>query len=259
MTSSPDPRIIPRPSRLIPLEITQFLLGESRTICPMLIENGGRSLLVDAGYPGQAPVLLAAIREAGLPEASLSAVFLTHHDIDHIGGLPGLIASAPNKLTVLTGSEEKPYVEGSLPLLKLAAAREQLVRMPEAMGGPLLRLLQQPPKAPVDAIVGDGEPLPLPFASDWIAVATPGHTPGHISLFQPSSRTLIAGDALEVKDGKLAGPDPALCHDAALAYASLRKLAALQPEAIWCYHGGVVRGEEAGPRLAELASRPFPG
>jgi glyoxylase-like metal-dependent hydrolase (beta-lactamase superfamily II) len=36
----------------------------------------------------------------------------------------------------------------------------------------------------------------VPDLPDWQCIPTPGHTPGHIALFRPSDRVLIAGDAL---------------------------------------------------------------
>ena len=36
----------------------------------------------------------------------------------------------------------------------------------------------------------------LPFLEGWKWIETPGHTPGHVSLFRQSDRTLIAGDAV---------------------------------------------------------------
>jgi glyoxylase-like metal-dependent hydrolase (beta-lactamase superfamily II) len=35
----------------------------------------------------------------------------------------------------------------------------------------------------------------IPYMSDWRYIDTPGHTPGHISLFRERDRILIVGDA----------------------------------------------------------------
>ncbi|WP_058302685.1 MBL fold metallo-hydrolase [Gorillibacterium timonense] len=240
------------PFRLIPLELSQSLLGETREIYPMLLTNGSESHLIDAGYPGQAPLLSQKMNDAGVSPDSLSSVFLTHQDIDHIGGLPELIQRSRRPVAVMTSALEKPHVEGDRPILKFTpAVREQLKHAPEEIGGPLLRLMDNPPKAKVTVLLEDGEPHP--YALEWTVIATPGHTPGHISLFHRESRILIAGDALEAKRGVLAAPDPTLCHDPANAYASLIKLAELNPSDIWCYHGGCVK-DASGP-LAELAKR----
>ena len=44
----------------------------------------------------------------------------------------------------------------------------------------------------VQALPEDGS---VPFLDEWMWIATPGHTPGHISLFRDDGRVLVAGDA----------------------------------------------------------------
>jgi glyoxylase-like metal-dependent hydrolase (beta-lactamase superfamily II) len=53
------------------------------------------------------------------------------------------------------------------------------------------------PVAPytVDETLRDGQVLRLGDA-DWEVLRTPGHAPGHVSLWQPDERLLMVGDAL---------------------------------------------------------------
>ena len=67
-------------------------------------------------------------------------------------------------------------------------------------------------------------------------VGTPGHTAGHVSVFDPSTGTLVAGDALRTTSG-LIGPDPQYTDDKTQAAASVRKLAAFDVRAILPGHG----------------------
>ncbi|MGV1007523.1 MAG: MBL fold metallo-hydrolase [Dermatophilaceae bacterium] len=94
------------------------------------------------------------------------------------------------------------------------------------------------PVAPytVDLPLGDGQVLRLGDA-DWQVVATPGHTAGHLSLWQPQQRLLVSGDALSDVDVgwvnlALDGPDAA-----ATAVASLQRLADLAPRVVLPSHG----------------------
>jgi glyoxylase-like metal-dependent hydrolase (beta-lactamase superfamily II) len=73
-------------------------------------------------------------------------------------------------------------------------------------------------------------------------IFTPGHTPGHICLYLKKSKTLIAGDALMLVDGKLISSPPELTADPVQAKESLKKLAELDVEPVICYHGGVYQG-----------------
>lgn len=70
-------------------------------------------------------------------------------------------------------------------------------------------------------------------------VGTPGHTAGHVSVFDPSTGALVAGDALRATAG-LEGPDARYTADMAQAAASVRKLAALDVRTILPGHGAPV-------------------
>jgi hypothetical protein len=90
----------------------------------------------------------------------------------------------------------------------------------------------------------DSQNLRLGHA-DWEIVGTPGHTPGHVSLWQPEHRGLIVGDALSDYDVgwvnlALDGPDAA-----ATALASLHRMADLEPRVIMPGHGPIPAEPEA--------------
>ncbi|HEX5861383.1 MAG TPA: MBL fold metallo-hydrolase [Nocardioides sp.] len=67
-------------------------------------------------------------------------------------------------------------------------------------------------------------------------VGTPGHTAGHISIFDEDSGVLVAGDALN-NDGGLAGSAPEFTENEAAAAASVLKMARLRPKTILVGHG----------------------
>lgn len=83
-------------------------------------------------------------------------------------------------------------------------------------------------------------------------VATPGHTPGHLAVFDADTGVLVAGDAL-TNDGALAGPSPEFTEDADAAVASVLKLAGLAPRTILVGHGDPVTDGASGA-LEELAA-----
>jgi glyoxylase-like metal-dependent hydrolase (beta-lactamase superfamily II) len=95
----------------------------------------------------------------------------------------------------------------------------------------------------------DGERLDI---AGWIRVIfTPGHTPGHLSLYLERSKVLIAGDALRAERGSLNGPNPAMTLEMGTAIQSMRRLADLEIDTIVCYHGGVV-SEDANGQLRRV-------
>ncbi|MFF6979951.1 MBL fold metallo-hydrolase [Streptomyces sp. NPDC008343] len=92
--------------------------------------------------------------------------------------------------------------------------------------------------------------------ADWQVVATPGHTPGHLALWQPEERLPAVGDALADYDVgwinlALDGPDAA-----ALAPNSLRRLADLNPTLLLPAHGPIPR--RSPPTRCRLRHRTAP-
>ncbi|MNM22505.1 putative metallo-hydrolase YflN [compost metagenome] len=237
------------------LEIEAQIMGGSERIYPVLMWDDEHVMLVDTGYPGITETFQAEFAEAGVAWDRLDTVLITHQDLDHIGGLPAILEQRPS-IRVLAHPLERPYIEGERMLLKhtpeaIAAAEAMLPpNVPAEWRRAFLHVLSHPPRARVDAELTDGEVLPV--AGGVTVITTPGHSPGHVSLYHGASGTLVAGDSLTVRDGELHGPDPRATPDMPAALASLRRYAGLTIHTVICYHGGLYRGE-AGKRIAELA------
>ena len=236
------------------LEISLNMMGRQTTINPVLIWDDETVILVDTGFPGPnvSQKIREAVAEAGVSFDKLNKVILTHQDIDHIGGLPDILNASQHKIEVLAHENEKPYIQGEKRLVKASKGRmTQLDSLPEAQRNAIKAVFENPPKANVDSTIADGEELP--YCGGITVIYTPGHTPGHICLYLKQSKTLITGDALNVVDGKLIGPNPQHAFDMELTIQSLKKLTQYDVETVICYHGGVYR-DDANQRLAELAS-----
>lgn len=217
--------------------------------------DDGSVALFDAGLPGSLPSLRACLDEAGLPFDAVDRVFVTHHDFDHIGGLPELLAAAaPRKVLVLAHAEEVPYVQGERPPVKTepAVRARMQANLPEGQVLGPARPLENPPRIPVGTVLADGQRLD--FAGGITAIHVPGHTPGHLCYYLHRSRVLVAGDALRAADGRLEPPAPEHSADVRLARASLAKLADLDLAAVVCYHGGCATGDLRA-RIRALAAR----
>ncbi|MBL8929415.1 MAG: MBL fold metallo-hydrolase [Kineosporiaceae bacterium] len=83
-------------------------------------------------------------------------------------------------------------------------------------------------------------------------IASPGHTAGHICIFDPATGVLVAGDALRTTAG-LAPSDPQFTEDAAGAAASVKRLATLPVRVILPGHGDPLT-EGAAEALTRLAA-----
>lgn len=182
----------------------------------LLLLDGRAPALVDSGFVGHAADTLAW--STATASAPVALVVNTHWHCDHVGG---------NALLQAHGAE---VVASSLD--------EQAVGRRDPGCCSAQRLDQPVAPYDVDRAVTDGDVLRL-GDSDWQVVATPGHTPGHVCLWQPEERLLATGDALSDYDVgwvdlALDGPG-----SAATALASLERLTDLGPRVLLTAHGPV--------------------
>ncbi|CAM3923328.1 MBL fold metallo-hydrolase [Alicyclobacillus pomorum] len=234
------------------LDVSVNMMGRQMVIHPTLLWDEDEVILVDTGMPGQLAEIRAAMEHAGVPFDKLSKVILTHQDLDHIGGLPAILKAVDHPVEVLAHQEDKPYIEGDKPPLKMNPERvaKMLESVPAEQRQRVQALFGTPITAKVDKTVEDGEVLP--YCGGIMVIFTPGHTPGHISLYLHESKTLITGDALVAANGELLGPNPEVTPDMETALKSLKKFTKYDIETVICYHGGVYK-ENANQRLAALA------
>ncbi|SDX16510.1 Glyoxylase, beta-lactamase superfamily II [Marininema mesophilum] len=222
------------------LEVVMDSFGERSIIHPTVIEQDDYAILIDAGYPGQLSFFREEMEKAGVPLEMTSKIIITHQDIDHIGSLPAILNEIPGKVEVLAHSLEKPFIQGDRPLIKGQALLKGVEAWPKEKQqemNQLKTLFENPPKSHVDQTISGGDELP--YVGGLAVIDTPGHTPGHISLYHPPTKTLITGDALFVMDGKLVGPPPQLTIDMESAIASVKGLMEYDIERLICYHGGL--------------------
>ncbi len=233
------------------LELEMNMMGRSSTICPTLLYDDKHAVLVDVGMPGQLQSLKAAFERAGVAFERIDGVILTHQDIDHVGGIEEVLHALDHQVNVYAHAEDKPYIEGDKEPIKMNRERvsQMLSSLPEEMRKQAEAIFSNPPRAKVTNAVADGDVLPM-FGGVQV-VFTPGHTPGHISLYHRPSKTLIAGDATVSQDGKLLGLNAHATPDMPRATESLKQFTNLDVENVICYHGGFCH-ENVNEQFREL-------
>ncbi len=216
-----------------------------RTLNVCLLVERGAVTLVDAGLPGVLPALTACLDGLGLGLDAVRRVVVTHSHVDHVGGLPEIVAATGAEVWahgddagVIDGSVAPPdtsaLVEGlrgrlEVLLADLAPDKRALVMRTAGMVYPTEHV-------PVDLrLAGDEE---LAVLGGCRLLHTPGHTPGHLSLFLPALGLLMAGDLLTFEAGHILPSADLLAVDPALLRESVRTVAALPVEAFVGYHGG---------------------
>lgn len=217
----------------------------------------GTWALVDAGLKWSASKIKHMADELFGEGSKPSAIILTHGHFDHVGALHALIKEW--NVPVYAHSLEVPYLTGQ---------SSYPPPDPTVGGGLMAAMSWLYPKGPIN-IQDYLRPLPndnsIPGLSDWKYIHTPGHSPGHVSLFRESDRVLIAGDAFVTTKAEsaifalsnikhLSGPPRYFTCNWASAELSVIKLAALDPDVAATGHGTAMRGEELRGALKNLSS-----
>lgn len=214
-------------------------------------------VLVDTGLYASSGAIQRAAADLFGRDSRPAAIILTHGHFDHVGTVRELAEAwdAPVyahrlELPFLTGQSDYPPPD------------------PTVGGGMMARMAMLYPKKAIDlrprisALPNDGN---VPAMPSWHWVHTPGHTPGHISLYRDEDGVLIAGDAFVTTKQESAfavltqaaevhRPPAYFTPDWVAAARSVRELAALRPNVAATGHGKPMYGEELRRQLDALAA-----
>ncbi len=173
-------------------------------------------ILIDAGPSATVSELLRA-----LSRVHVDQIVITHGHEDHIGGLAQLHAHYP-QAPIYAGQHTLPLLE------EPAKIRMQNYR----------RILWGYPRPFRNVISLDSVNNRIKSPNFSLRVVeTPGHSPDHITFFEPNQRWLFCGDAF------ISGRDDSWApeYDMFGVISSLRTLASLRPERIFPGDGKVSR------------------
>ena len=227
-------------------EIVPGVWGVSQGYVSAFVVAGDGITLVDTGLAKKIDSLKRSLVAAKLD--GFRDIVLTHHHLDHTGGVAALVASSgarvwahPSDARVVRGEVPAPDPAPRNPLERLGVSVIQRVG---PKGSP----------ARVDQEVRDEEVLPV--AGGLIAYHTPGHTMGHVSYLLPGKRVLFVGDAAANMLGRLSPPVGFYTEDHQAVRSSIARLAMLDFDVACFGHGRVLKGGAAAKfrRLAEKVS-----
>lgn len=213
-------------------------------------------ILVDCGLENSYDYIIKTAEEQFGNGSRPNAIILTHGHFDHIGCV--LKLSDYWEVKVFAHGLEFPYLTGK---------KDYPEPDPSADEGLVAKLSPAFPHTSVD--LGDRlAELPsdrtVPGIKEWEWIPTPGHTPGHISLFRSRDRILLAGDAFTTtkqesflsvltEKEEVKGPPAYLTMDWEASNASVDQLKGLAPELVLPSHGAPMRGEELKKHLEMLS------
>jgi glyoxylase-like metal-dependent hydrolase (beta-lactamase superfamily II) len=209
-----------------------------------VLDDDGSVTLVDCGVQKAPPKIVAGLAAIGKQPSDVVRIVLTHAHGDHAGGAAEMAGRTGAPLAI--HQDDAQYLEAG-----------QHPRPDQStLGGRLLtRLGPTFPPATAGERLTDGQVLDA--GGGLRVVATPGHSPGHISLLHEPTGTLVTGDAIFNVLGLRYSPKP-LCNDFRLCRRTAHVLGELQYERVAFTHGPEIRtgGREVLRRfLARNADR----
>jgi glyoxylase-like metal-dependent hydrolase (beta-lactamase superfamily II) len=216
-------------------------------------------VLIDAGIPGTAGRIRKAVAERFGKDSRPQCIVMTHAHFDHVGALESLAEEW--QVPVYAHPLEHPFLD---------CGASYPPPDPTVGGGMMAAMAKLYPRGPVN--VGKflrplQENLAVPGMPGWVCLHTPGHTPGHISLWREADRTLVVGDAfittrqesayaVLTQKPEMHGPPMYYTQDWEAAERSLVKLTALRPNLVVTGHGRPMHGELMLEAL-EILARDF--
>lgn len=204
-------------------------------------------ILLDTGLSSSAVKIKRVAEELFWPQVTPAAIVLTHGHFDHTGSVKRLADEWD--VPIYAHYLEAPYLTG----------RSAYPPPDPSAGGGLFTILSFLfRRRPIDLegrlllLPEDGT---VPGLKEWKYIHTPGHAPGHISLYREHDKVLLAGDAFVTtqqesllavlsQHKKISGPPRYFTYDWTAAERSVKKLAALNPGVVATGHGKPMEGEE---------------
>src|SRR5512133_777044 len=222
-------------------------LGE-RYVCQYLLVGEERTLLVDTGLRDMpASVIAPHLATLGRSLTDVDDVLISHADVDHCGGNRSLRALAP-RARLLCGKPDRPWIESNAAMLAgnyrwyeaygFGPSADDIAFLERELGG----------DAPVDVGLRGGETMRLGPSWRVEVLALPGHTPGHLGLWDPRSGAAIVIDAVlsdGIYDRAANRLIPPRYYSARDYEATIRRLRALDPSLLLTAHYDVMERDAA--------------
>ncbi len=145
-----------------------------------MIEESNSLTLIDAAIPGSEKAIHAFVEQIGKP---LTHIVLTHVHSDHIGALDALVKLYPDAL-VCVSSRDSRLMSGDVSL------------DPDEPQTPIRGGVPKNLRTRASLLLDHGNRV-----GSLQVIATPGHTPGSISLLDTRTQAVIAGDAFQTRGG----------------------------------------------------------
>lgn len=222
--------------------ISQEFMGEVSQINPVVGIDDEGLVLIDSGPPGSIAQMESALGSIGFGIEDIRWIFITHYHFDHVGNLVELM-KRNSKANCYMGKEDIPYfLWHKKPEEKPLDLDEVRNYFPNVTDEIIAEMSSddediEPPEIAFDIIPITGGVTEFPQAGGFKVISTPGHTPGHVSVYLEGCRTLVAGDLMMYWKNSFSGPIHTFSSDPSTAEESVREISKLGIETMVGYHG----------------------
>ena len=220
----------------------------ARFMCQYLFDGQERKLLLDTGISGTPiDVIWPYLERVGCAPEDLDAVINSHADVDHCGGNKAIRERYP-AARLWCHELDRPWIESNRAMMAenycwyetygFGPTEESKAWIRQELGG----------DSPIDVGLRGGETVRL--SPDWRVeiMHLPGHSFGHVGIWDARSRAAIIIDAV-LYDGiyDRAGERliPPRYYDLSAYQSTIRRLIALQPDVLLTAHYNVMEGATA--------------
>lgn len=200
-----------------------------------LITQPGSLTLIDTGFPGTMPLIAEGVRSLGRRPEDIQDILITHHHVDHAGGLAEILRATKARVWMHSDDAEMTRRGEAFREYEVSPGEENQKFWEEVIS-------KIPPTyepAPVDHEVSPGEVIPV--AGGVLAIGTPGHTAGHlVYLWRGDGGVAFIGDLVR-NYGEMV--PHVLYEDFGLAMESLRALGDYEFDVACFAHGDPIIGK----------------
>jgi glyoxylase-like metal-dependent hydrolase (beta-lactamase superfamily II) len=217
-----------------------------------LIKGASRSLLVDTtvDYPSCRDLFLSHLKELSVDIASTD-IFITHFHIDHSGMVSELAAG---KSKIFSSQKEafsgnkRPWDQMMEDTLIYGYPDSELRKLKERITRPIWHV----DNTIKYSILNEGDELAI---GEYIfkCLETPGHSAGHMCLYEPNKKILIAGDHILPTISPVISVWANEVDALGVYFNSLNKTAQLNMETVWPGHGDIFTG--CNERIAQITGQ----